>query len=161
MTLRYTTTDSPLGSILLAAAEQGLCGLYFHDQRYRPSTEARAQWLADAAPFTAIRRALDRYFSGDFAALRHATHFRFGTPFQHAVWQALQDIPPGQTITYAQLAARLGRPAAVRAVGAAVGRNPLSLIIPCHRVIGSTGALTGYAGGLERKRWLLAHEGVS
>ncbi|MDZ4289844.1 MAG: methylated-DNA--[protein]-cysteine S-methyltransferase [Prosthecobacter sp.] len=153
----YTTEmESPLGAVLLAATEGGLCGVYFHDQRYLPET--RATWQRDDSKFARIREQLKAYFAGTSTTLDVALDVVVGTPFQREVWRALRQIQPGQTWTYAQVAAHVGRPQAVRAVGAAVGRNPLSVIVPCHRVIGSGGALTGYAGGLERKRWLLAHE---
>lgn len=153
----YTTQfSSPLGDIILAATERGLCGLYFHDQRYLP--QARALWQKDEAKFDRICQQLGDYFAGKNFVLDVPLDPITGTPFQHRVWRALQQIPLGQTWTYAQLAAHLGSRKAVRAVGSAVGRNPLSLIIPCHRVIGTNGSLTGYAGGIERKRWLLAHE---
>jgi len=109
----------------------------------------------------AIRAALDRYFAGDLAALAGIPYRVAGTDFQRQVWQALTEIPAGETRTYSQQAARIGRPTAVRAVGLANGANPVGIVIPCHRVIGASGALTGYGGGLERKRWLLAHEGAA
>ncbi|HYF36259.1 MAG TPA: methylated-DNA--[protein]-cysteine S-methyltransferase, partial [Prosthecobacter sp.] len=149
----FTETDSPLGRMVLAATEQGLCGVYFHDQRYLP--EGRGTWVRDDGRFAGIIRHLEEYFSGKTAALETTFDFVQGTPFQRAVWEALRQIPLGRTWTYGQLAARLGKETAVRAVGAAVGRNPLSIVVPCHRVIGASGGLTGYAGGLERKRWLL------
>ncbi|MDZ4373137.1 MAG: methylated-DNA--[protein]-cysteine S-methyltransferase [Phenylobacterium sp.] len=105
-----------------------------------------------------LRAPVDAYFSGDIAALRTIPWRGAGTPFQQSVWAALCTIPDGETLSYAGLAARIGRPTAVRAVGLANGSNPVSLVVPCHRVIGSDGSLTGYGGGLERKRWLLAHE---
>lgn len=109
---------------------------------------------------TAIRAALDRYFAGEMAALADVPWRVAGTDFQRQVWTALTQIPAGATESYGQLAARIGRPTAVRAVGLANGSNPIGIVIPCHRVIGSGGSLTGYGGGLERKRWLLAHEGA-
>jgi methylated-DNA-[protein]-cysteine S-methyltransferase len=102
---------------------------------------------------------MDAYFAGEMAALGRVPWTVVGTDFQKTVWRALLDIPAGTTTTYGALAARIGRPAAVRAVGLANGANPVGLVIPCHRVIGADGSLTGYGGGLERKRWLLAHEG--
>jgi len=107
---------------------------------------------------TGTRRALADYFAGAVDALGAVSRRIAGTPFQRAVWQALPDIPAGETESYGALAARLGVPKAVRAVGAANGANPISLVLPCHRVIGADGSLTGYGGGLERKRWLLVHE---
>jgi methylated-DNA-[protein]-cysteine S-methyltransferase len=106
-----------------------------------------------------IRRALDEYFAGRLDALDEIACQADGTPFQQAVWQALRSIPAGRTLSYGALAQNLGNPKAVRAVGLANGANPIPIVIPCHRVIGSDGSLTGYGGGLERKRWLLAHEG--
>jgi len=107
-----------------------------------------------------VRTALERYFGGDVHALDGLTVTTGGTDFQRSVWKALRAIPAGETRTYGQLAAAIGSPKAVRAVGLANGRNPVALIVPCHRVIGANGTLTGYAGGLERKRWLLQHEGI-
>jgi len=105
-----------------------------------------------------VRDALDGYFAGQLSALDAVEVASAGTPFQETVWRALRDIPPATTLTYGALAARIGRPAASRAVGAANGSNPIAIIVPCHRVIGSQGRLTGYGGGLDRKRWLLDHE---
>ncbi|HJW33876.1 MAG TPA: methylated-DNA--[protein]-cysteine S-methyltransferase [Holophagaceae bacterium] len=104
--------------------------------------------------------ALEAYFAGELAALDAVAVNPGGTPFQQEVWKALREIPAGTRLTYAQLATRLGRPAALRAVGHANGANPISLVIPCHRLLGADGSLTGYGGGLKRKAWLLAHEGV-
>lgn len=116
--------------------------------------------VSDGETPRAIRAALDRYFGGDLAALANIPCRVVGTDFQRLVWQALTEIPAGETRTYSQQAARIGRPSAVRAVGLANGANPIGIVIPCHRVIGANGSLTGFGGGLERKRWLLAHEGV-
>jgi len=112
-----------------------------------------------AAPARLIR-ALRRYFEGDLGALSGIAWRTAGTPFQRAVWTALTTIPAGETLSYGALAAKIGRPSAVRAVGLANGSNPISIVVPCHRVIGANGSLTGYGGGLERKRWLLQHEGA-
>ena len=109
----------------------------------------------------AIREALGRYFAGELGALANVPWRVAGTAFQREVWQALTEIPAGETRSYSQQAARIGRPAAVRAVGLANGANPIGIVIPCHRVIGADGSLTGFGGGLERKRWLLAHEGAT
>jgi len=108
-----------------------------------------------------LQDVLRAYFGGDLESLDLIRCATGGTPFQRAVWGALRDIPVGTTITYGALAQRIGRPAAVRAVGLANGANPIGLVVPCHRVIGADGSLTGYAGGIERKRWLLRHEGVT
>ena len=115
---------------------------------------------SDRAP-QAIRTALTEYFSGDLTSIDTIECATGGTDFQRAVWAALRQIPPGQTESYGALAARIGRPSAVRAVGLANGANPIGLVVPCHRVIGADGSLTGYGGGLDRKRWLLQHEGAA
>lgn len=155
-----TTYASPLGPVLLAATDQGLAGLWFEGQRHWPP--AAATWREQPAHdmLGRARRALDAYFAGAGTAFDVPIDLSRGTAFQQAVWQALRAIPAGATQTYAALAGRIGAPAAVRAVGAAVGRNPVSIFVPCHRVIGATGALTGYAGGIERKAALLRLEGA-
>jgi methylated-DNA-[protein]-cysteine S-methyltransferase len=107
---------------------------------------------------TAVRSALDAYFEGDLRAIDELPTVTAGTAFQREVWAALRTIPAGETLSYGALAARIGRPKAVRAVGLANGSNPIGLVVPCHRVIGADGSLTGYGGGMERKRWLLEHE---
>ncbi len=114
--------------------------------------------LTPARDPAGLTSALRAYFAGDRAVIDRLPVQLGGTGFQQAVWQALRGIPCGSTVTYTELARRIGRPAAVRAVGAANGANPLGVVIPCHRVVGAKGALTGYGGGLDRKRWLLAHE---
>ena len=124
-------------------------------------THGQAFTLKETAPPAPLRIALDHYFAGDLAAIEHLRIHLGGTPFQRAVWQALRAIPAGQTMSYGALARELKRPLAVRAVGAANGANPIGLVVPCHRVIRANGALTGYGGGLSRKRWLLTHEGVT
>ena len=147
--------DSPLG--VLTALQRGgaLVGLYMTQQRHAPAPQA--DWVPTDKPFAELRRQLTEYFGG------HRTRFDLrlapqGSPFQNKVWQLLLQIPYGETRSYGQLAEQLGQPGAARAVGLANGRNPIGILIPCHRVVGSQGALTGYGGGLERKRWLLAHE---
>ena len=156
-TIRF---DSPLGRMQATAEGNALTGLYFIGQQHFPDTAG--DWAEDARaqPFAALRRQLDEYFAGRRRAfdLPLAPGGSRGTAFQHAVWDAIAAVPFGATTTYAALAAQCGRPAAARASGAATGRNPVSLIIPCHRIVGTSGALTGYAGGLERKRTLLAFE---
>ena len=156
---------SPIGEILIVTDETGLLrAVDFHDFEPRLRRLLRLHYgalpleIGPAPPET--KAAFARYFDGDIAALSALAWDTGGTPFQRAVWRALAAIPPGQTVTYSELARRVERPIAIRAVGAANGANPLSLVAPCHRVIGMNGALTGYAGGIERKRWLLAHEGV-
>jgi methylated-DNA-[protein]-cysteine S-methyltransferase len=114
---------------------------------------------AGAAP-AALCGALEAYFAGQFDALRDIAWATGGSGFQRVVWAALTQIPPGATLSYGALAMQLGRPKAVRAVGAANGANPLAIVVPCHRLLGADGSLTGYAGGLARKRWLLRHEGA-
>lgn len=148
--------DSPLGPITLAASDAGLAGAWFDGQKHHPGPLAlphdpSQRWIALAV------EQLRAYFDGRLARFDLPLDLR-GTPFQHGVWQALRDIGSGRTASYRELALRTGRPQAVRAVGAAVGRNPVSVIVPCHRVLGSDGGLTGYAGGLDRKRALLALE---
>jgi len=150
-----SSMDSPIGRLILAATGNGLCGLYLEGQQHMPDTTS---WLDDASRFDPVRTQLADYFAGQRAAFTLPLEIAGGTAFQRQVWEALKLIPPGQTWTYARLAGEIGRPAAVRAVGAAVGRNPLSIVLPCHRIVGSDGSLTGYAGGMERKRWLLEHE---
>jgi methylated-DNA-[protein]-cysteine S-methyltransferase len=150
--------DTPLGPVTLAASAEGLAGLWFDGQKHHPGTLDAPH---DAShPFIAQAFAeLQRYWSGERRfEVRLAPQ---GTPFQRAVWGALRDIPAGCTTTYAAVAASAGAPSAARAAGAAIGRNPLSIIVPCHRVLGGDGSLTGYAGGLDRKRALLDMEAVS
>ena len=157
---------TPIGEIdVVADAEGRLRVLEFHDQ---PQRLARALRLhhrgqaveAGAAP-AAVRDGLAAYFGGELAALKTVPWTIGGTAFQHQVWNALVEIPLGEATTYARLADQIGRPSAVRAVGLANGANPIAVVVPCHRVVGTGGALTGYGGGIERKRWLLAHEGVA
>ncbi|MGB6161051.1 MAG: methylated-DNA--[protein]-cysteine S-methyltransferase [Pseudonocardiaceae bacterium] len=151
----HTGVDSPVGRLTLVAANGTLAGLYLDRQRHRPPAET----FGEPCPttFTEVIRQLAEYFAG------HRTEFDLpialiGTPFQRTVWAALREIPYGETTTYGQLADRIGRPSATRAVGLANGRNPICIIVPCHRVVGATGDLTGYGGGLERKRHLLDFE---
>jgi methylated-DNA-[protein]-cysteine S-methyltransferase len=151
--------DTPLGPLLLAATSRGLAGAWFDGQAHHPGA-LDAPTDASHPHIAAATSALQAYWAGPPRPFSLALDAQ-GTAFQRAVWQALCEIAPGTTRSYGHIAQRIGRPAAVRAVGAAVGRNPLSLIVPCHRVIGRDGSLTGYAGGLERKRALLLHEGAS
>lgn len=154
---------SPIGELLIVTDEAGvLRALDFHDHEHRLDRLLKTHYgplrpEPGAAP-TAIRDAMAAYFAGEFAALNTIPWATNGTTFQNAVWTALTQIPAGETITYSELARRAGRPTAIRAAGAANGANPLSIVAPCHRVIGMDGTLTGYGGGIERKRWLLAHE---
>lgn len=155
MTPAWTVLSSPIGDLLLSADDHGLTGLYM---RGAGDVAAAPGQRDDAHPLlTAAQAQLDAYFAGtltEFALPLAAA----GTAFQRRVWAALTDIPFGSTTSYGALARLLGQPGAMRAVGLANGRNPISIIVPCHRVIGADGSLTGYGGGLERKRWLLAHE---
>jgi methylated-DNA-[protein]-cysteine S-methyltransferase len=149
------TFESPLGPVLLARTRVGLAGAWFAGQRHHPPRFDAPHALDDL-----LRAATDRlraYFDGAAPTFDFAIDLQ-GTPFQRAVWQSLLEIDSGTTCSYGELARRVGRPTAVRAVGAAVGRNPLSIFVPCHRVVGGDGSLTGYAGGIERKRALLRLE---
>lgn len=151
----YDTLASPLGPLLLTSDGEALTGVFLENHRHGPAVGA--DWTRDAAPFAAVREQLGAYFAGDRRAFDLPVR-PAGTPFQQAVWQALLDVPYGATVSYGALAQRLGQPGAVRAVGAANGRNPVSIVVPCHRVVGADGALTGYGGGIENKRRLLALE---
>ncbi len=153
-----TSYDSPLGRIILAATDDRLVGVWFDGQRHQPDTSS---WppVSDHGVLQQARTQLTDYFAGRRTSFELPLDLSTGTDFQQAVWRALLKIPAGATVTYGALSAMLGKPAAVRAVAGAVGRNPLSIILPCHRVLGANGALTGYAGGLERKAALLHLEG--
>ncbi len=141
--------------MLLLGSGAGLRGVWFLGQKHFPKTDPSWRW--DDAPLAQVRQTLDAYFLGE-VDLKLPPLDLHGTAFQQKVWQALLAIPAGETRSYGDIAREIGAPTAVRAVGAAVGRNPVSILVPCHRVVGSSGKLTGYAGGLERKTWLLAHE---
>ncbi|MDB5779955.1 MAG: methylated-DNA--protein-cysteine methyltransferase [Polaromonas sp.] len=157
-----TTVPSPLGTIAIAATDQGLAGLWFaENQRYLPP-ELTGSWPAEAGhPVLQQARAqLGEYFAGRRSRFDLPLDLRCGTAFQQSVWQALLAIPHGEVTSYGEVSRRIGHPAAVRAVGGAIGRNPVSIIVPCHRVTGTGGALTGYAGGLDRKTALLRLEGA-
>lgn len=161
--LQRCSIDSPLGPLLLAASDDGLAGVWFADQQHRPAEDEVAAWHEDVGHPLLQQAALQlsAYFrSAPSQPFSLPLDIAAGTAFQQAVWRALLDIPAGQTRSYAQVAHAVGRPTAVRAVGAAIGRNPLSIVVPCHRVLGSAGALTGYAGGLGRKTALLSLEGA-
>lgn len=153
----YCIAPSPIGELLLIGDGRALTGLYLESQEVWP--EKQSGWRWDEAPFKPVLAQLGEYFE------RRRTVFDVplapvGTPFQQRVWAALCAIPCGTTISYGELATRLGDPKASRAVGLANGRNRIAIIVPCHRVIGASGNLTGYAGGLDRKEWLLRHEGA-
>ncbi len=173
--LLYAYHASPLGSLLLVGerpptGDMVLTGCYFPDHRRGPAVDQ--VWVEDGAAFAAVGAALDAALTGEpdptgprapggtQALTEIPVAFRSGTPFQHRVWAELRTIPRGKTVTYGELAADLGMPGAARAVGSAVARNPISIVVPCHRVVGADGSLTGYAGGVERKRELLAIEGA-
>jgi methylated-DNA-[protein]-cysteine S-methyltransferase len=155
---------SALGTIVIAAREGRLCSLDYGDCRDRMLASLARRYGATGArpardPFGFSGR-IRAYLAGDLGAIDEITTETGGTPFERELWAALRLIPVGTTITYSDLARAIGRPSAVRAAGAANGRNPIAIVVPCHRVIGKDGLLTGYAGGLPRKRWLLTHEGA-
>lgn len=154
-TRRHTVVDSPYGPLTLVATDGVLSGLYMTDQRHRPAEETFGDH--DETPFGAAMDQLDAYFAGRLTRFDLPMHFE-GTPFQHRVWERLREIPYGETRTYGELAEELGNRGASRAVGLANGKNPIGIIVPCHRVVGSSGGLVGYGGGLDRKRRLLAFE---
>ena len=152
----WTSIDSPIGALRVTASDDGLTGVYMEQHRHAPAG-VDASWVRDDAAFAETRRQFAAYFDGRLHQF-DLPLAPVGTVFQRTVWDALRTIPYGQVRSYGELAEQIGRPTASRAVGMANGRNPLSIIVPCHRVIGSTGALTGYGGGLERKRTLLKLE---
>jgi methylated-DNA-[protein]-cysteine S-methyltransferase len=157
--------QTPIGEALVALDEAGVLRAF----NWRDYEGDMRTWIArrypgarlepGAAP-ASLRKAFDAYFAGDAHALAAIPWRAAGTPFQLEIWRTLCSIAPGETLSYAALAARIGRPTAMRAVGLANGANPVALVVPCHRVIGADGSLTGYGGGLHRKRWLLTHEGA-
>ena len=156
--MRYSVFDSPIGQLVLSGGDQGLTGIAFTDSKKVP--EIDSSWSRDERAFVQVTRQLSAYFAGEL------TRFELelapvGTPFQQRVWEALLTIPYGATTTYGRVAEALGDRRATRAVGLANGRNPIPIVIPCHRVIGADGSLTGYGGGMQRKQWLLAHEGLA
>lgn len=152
MTSTHTILDSPLGELTLVARDGTLRGVYFPGHWYPPDTASLG--IRSEAGFEQARRELAEYFARERTSFELPTSTT-GDGFQQRVWKLIGAIPYGETSTYGELARELGDPSLARAVGSAVGRNPLSVIVPCHRVIGKDGKLTGYAGGLERKRWLL------
>jgi O-6-methylguanine DNA methyltransferase len=163
MHLRVERHSSPLGTLLLVSSADGVLRALDYEpyearMRRLLSIHYGAHTLAEVPVSALLSRALATYFTGDLTALDALPIATGGTAFQRDVWRALRAIPAGSTLSYGQLAARLGRASAARAVGLANGANPIAIIVPCHRVIGADGSLTGYAGGTERKRWLLTHE---
>ncbi len=153
----YTYLESPYSKLLLVSNGQALSGLYF--QKHRHGGEIQPDWKQDAsvAPFPMVKQKLEGYFAGKIQTFDVPLTMS-GTPFQLLVWEKLQAIPYGTTISYSELASKVGRPGSVRAVGGANAHNPISIIVPCHRVIGADGSLTGYGGGLELKAALLEFE---
>jgi methylated-DNA-[protein]-cysteine S-methyltransferase len=156
--LSYDEFESPQGTVILTATAKGLAGVYFKGQKHFPK---QRDWQRDPrnALLNQAKRELAEYFAGK------RRHFSValdphGTSFQRSVWKQIAKVGFGKTLTYGELAKRAGHPGSARAAGAATGRNPISIIVPCHRIMGSNGALTGYAGGLHRKRALLALEGA-
>lgn len=163
LTLDRLTT--PVGEVLLVTGPEGAVRALdfagYEDRMHRLlARHSRGASLTEGRAPDGVRAAVGAYFQGDVRALDSLPVKTGGTAFQKSVWAALRAIPAGETRTYGQLATAIGSPKAVRAAGLANGQNPIAVIVPCHRVIGANGTLTGYAGGLERKRWLLAHEGV-
>lgn len=166
--IEVTTVQSPVGPLTVAARDGRVCLLYFVDAASAENAERRVRGvLARWYPSEPLRRAADpagavhalrAYFDGDLSVLDDVPVEFHGSAFQRAVWETLRKIPAGTTCSYGELARRIHAPSAVRAVGAANGANPVAIIVPCHRVIGANGTLTGYGGGLDRKRWLLQHE---
>lgn len=159
-----TMFKSPLGTIIIAATDKGLAGLWFEGQRHSPAelTGGCPAWPSESQHPVLKKTSmqLTEYFTGKRVQFDVPLDLSGGTTFQQAVWTVLLAIPQGSTSSYSEVSQRIGNPAAVRAVGAAVGRNPVSIVVPCHRVVGSNGSLTGYAGGLDRKTALLTLEGA-
>jgi methylated-DNA-[protein]-cysteine S-methyltransferase len=164
MIVEVAETPSPIGAITVVVAEGRVCALHFSDHwpDERAALERRfaSSEIRHAEDPSGVCARLQAYFAGEIDALAAIDVDPAGTAFQLAVWTELRNIPAGQTASYADVARAIGAPSSVRAVGAANGSNPISLIEPCHRVIGSDGRLVGYGGGIERKRWLLQHEGA-
>ena len=153
---------TPLGKVAILADEQGrLHGVGFTGGHARMEATLERDGLIRAKDPSGLTSALRAYFGGELSAIDDLPVVFHGTDFQRAVWRGLRTIPCGETRSYAELARQVGRPKAVRAVGLANGANPIGIVVPCHRVIGANGSLTGYGGGVDRKRWLLAHEGIA
>jgi methylated-DNA-[protein]-cysteine S-methyltransferase len=158
----YTECASTYGNLYLAATPQGLAGMWFTDQRHLPdaSNWQKHDDINQQKILKETQRQLQAYFAGELKQFDVPLDLSAGTPFQQAVWQALLKIPFGKTTSYGALSSSIGKPLAVRAVGTAIGRNPIGIIVPCHRVVGADGSLTGYAGGLHRKEAFLRLEGA-
>jgi methylated-DNA-[protein]-cysteine S-methyltransferase len=159
LSIAQTRYQSPLGAMIVAATARGLAGVWFEGQRHLPDSKAWPHQPQHPVLIQAVAQ-LSEYFGGTRTHFDLPLDLQGGTVFQQSVWQALLEIPRGGTVSYGTLSRSIGNFAAVRAVGAAVGRNPLSIVVPCHRVLGADGSLTGYAGGLPRKSALLQLEGV-
>jgi methylated-DNA-[protein]-cysteine S-methyltransferase len=167
LTFELSRVDTPIGAMLVATDDAGRLRVLDWEThadrmhrllgRFYPHDAVR---LVDGQAAAPVVDRLNAFFAGDIAAINGIPTETAGTPFQREVWSALGQIPAGETWTYTQLAQRIGRPSAVRAVGMANGANPIGVVIPCHRVVGADGSLTGYGGGLARKQWLLEHEGA-
>lgn len=160
MNTYYSFWRSPIGQVLMISDGQALTGVYLEDQKYHPIVDK--SWIRndDIQVFLATKEQLAEYFAGKRTEFDLPYKFK-GTEFQQEVWNQLNKIPFGETISYLELAQRIGRPKAVRAVGQANGRNPICIMVPCHRVVGMNGTLTGYGGGLTRKEFLLKHEQIT
>ena len=162
--LHVDSLESPVGTIVLVEDEGRLCSLDYVDYEQRMMMLLERRYgpvsLVPQADPSGFSSRVRRYLEGDYHSLDEIPVSTGGTPFQQQVWQALRSIPPGQTLSYGALASKLGRPTASRAVGRTNGLNPVAIVLPCHRVVGADASLTGYAGGLERKRWLLNHERI-
>jgi methylated-DNA-[protein]-cysteine S-methyltransferase len=153
--ITYTVLDTPIGAMPVARDEEGIRTVLLPEGRM--SSAPDPSWERDDAAFDDVRTQFAEYFAGERTSFDLPLHM-IGSPWQKTVWRALLDIPCGDTESYGALAARIGSPGAARAVGLANGQNPIPIIVPCHRVIGAKGSLTGYGGGLDAKRWLLTHE---
>ncbi|HEY8303242.1 MAG TPA: methylated-DNA--[protein]-cysteine S-methyltransferase [Solirubrobacteraceae bacterium] len=154
-TILATTMQSPIGELTITSVDGLLTGVHMHEQRHRP--QPPAGYRSDDGALTHVVTQLNAYFAGELTDFELPIEMN-GTDFQRRVWAALCEIPYGETISYGELARWVGNPKASRAVGLANGRNPVAIVVPCHRVIGADGSLTGYGGGLDRKVWLLEHE---
>jgi methylated-DNA-[protein]-cysteine S-methyltransferase len=158
MTILQTSIESPIGELTLVANLEGLCGIYFVE--HNPAPQRSAWIVGDDGRFDETKAWFNNYFRGFTSICLPKFVFSHGTSFQRKVWDTLLHIPFGSTMSYGEIARTIGSEKAVRAVGAAIGHNPLSIVVPCHRVIGRNSTLTGFAGGIERKAWLLHHEGA-
>jgi methylated-DNA-[protein]-cysteine S-methyltransferase len=164
MELFIDKLNSPLGIILLVSDGENLCALDYVDYEHRMTQLLEVRYghfhLRERTNPVGVSSKIQAYLEGDYSSLDQISVSAGGTAFQQQVWATLRTIPPGTAVTYGELATQLGKPTAYRAVGMANSLNPVSIVVPCHRVIGAKANLTGYAGGLERKRWLLRHEGI-